>query len=172
MKKILFILLALLLVSSNIISLASCDVYDDNTNSDYSEDDNDDNKDENEEENAEEENAEEENAEEENEEENDNQYADLIPSDGLEFTLSDDETSYTVTGIGECTDTDIVIPATYEGLPVKQISNDAFSGYKAMTSIVLPNSITTLESSTFSGCTNLSSIVLGSSLSVINDFAF
>ena len=167
MKKILFILLALLLVSSNIISLASCDVYDDNTNSDYSEDDNDDNKDENEEENAEEENAEEE-----NEEENDNQYADLIPSDGLEFTLSDDETSYTVTGIGECTDTDIVIPATYEGLPVKQISNDAFSGYKAMTSIVLPNSITTLESSTFSGCTNLSSIVLGSSLSVINDFAF
>ena len=34
-------------------------------------------------------------------------------SEGLEYTLSDDGTYYSVTAIGTCTDGSIVIPATY-----------------------------------------------------------
>ena len=43
----------------------------------------------------------------------DNSYFDeLKPSEGLEMTLIDDERSYAVSGIGTCTDTEIVIPKT------------------------------------------------------------
>ena len=35
-------------------------------------------------------------------------------SEGLEFTLNSDKQSYSLTGIGSCTDADVVIPATYE----------------------------------------------------------
>ena len=38
-------------------------------------------------------------------------------SKGLEFGLNADEKSYSVTGIGICNDTDIVIPSVYNGLP-------------------------------------------------------
>ncbi len=33
--------------------------------------------------------------------------------EGLEYTLSSDGTYYSVTGIGTCTDTDVVIPESY-----------------------------------------------------------
>ena len=36
-------------------------------------------------------------------------------SEGLEFTLNEDGESYSVTGIGDCTDTEIIIPTKYQG---------------------------------------------------------
>jgi hypothetical protein len=42
-------------------------------------------------------------------------------SEGLEYELNEDGTSYSVIGIGTCEDTDIVIPSTYEGLPVTRL---------------------------------------------------
>ena len=47
-------------------------------------------------------------------------------SEGLEFLPSRDGTYYVVSGIGTCTDTDIVIPSTYEGLPVTKIYGQGF----------------------------------------------
>jgi hypothetical protein len=52
---------------------------------------------------------------------NNNEEQDLTPSEGLEFTLLDDGESYAFTGLGTCTDKDLVIPATYEGKPVTQV---------------------------------------------------
>ena len=49
-------------------------------------------------------------------------------SKGLAYTLSADGLSYSVTGIGTCTDKDIVIPVAYEGLPVTKIGKSAFQG--------------------------------------------
>lgn len=51
----------------------------------------------------------------------------LKESVGLEFKLNDDGESYSVTGIGTCTDTDIVIPKTYKGKTVTGIGDRASS---------------------------------------------
>lgn len=56
-------------------------------------------------------------------------------SEGLEFTLSSDGKYYTVSEIGTCTDTDVVIPSKYENLPVKKIGYGAFSGCSSLTDI-------------------------------------
>ena len=50
------------------------------------------------------------------------------PSEGLAYTLSDGEDYYIITGMGTCTDTNLVIPSTYEGKPVKEIASGAFCG--------------------------------------------
>ena len=65
-------------------------------------------------------------------------------SQGLNYALSDDGNSYIVTGIGSCTDTEVIIPATYEGKPVTEIGNEAFQGCMQLTNVVLPDSITTI----------------------------
>ena len=46
--------------------------------------------------------------------------------EGLTYALSDDSTYYICTGMGTCTDTELVIPTDYNGLPVKEIGDCAF----------------------------------------------
>lgn len=67
----------------------------------------------------------------------------------FEYTLSYDRESYIVSGIGECTDTDIVIPATHNGLPVTAIGNSAFSNYITIESITIPECVTTIGNNAF-----------------------
>lgn len=75
------------------------------------------------------------------------------PSEGLEFFLvtEDDAESmkeilgyyytpcYGLIGMGTCTDTDIVIPAEYNGLPVCVVRLDALS--ESVTSLYFPDSV-------------------------------
>ena len=93
-------------------------------------------------------------------------------SDGLEYKLSSDGRSYTVTDIGSCTDTDLIIPATYNDLPVTAISNNAFDFVTSLTSLTLPDSITSIGSMAFYGCTGLRQIDLGSGVTTIMGAAF
>jgi len=92
------------------------------------------------------------------------------PSEGLQFSKMTD--SYKVTGIGTCTDTDIVIPSTYEGLPVTQIGPWAFEHDLNITSVVIPNSVTRIENRAFWGCENLEQVKLPDSLLIIDEYAF
>ena len=62
-------------------------------------------------------------------------------SEGLVF-YPRGQSYYAVKGIGTCTDTDIVIPYEYNGLPVKEIAQDAFLWESSLTSITIPDSIT------------------------------
>ena len=62
-------------------------------------------------------------------------------SAGLEYTLSEDGTYYIVSGIGDCTDTNVIIPSIYEGKPVKEIGAYAFDGCSRLTSITIPSSV-------------------------------
>ncbi|MBR5140491.1 MAG: leucine-rich repeat protein, partial [Clostridia bacterium] len=49
-----------------------------------------------------------------------------ICSIGLSYELSADGEYYIVTGRGTCTDTEIIIPSKYNGLPVREIADRAF----------------------------------------------
>ena len=80
------------------------------------------------------------------------------PSEGLKYTISADKTYYEVSGIGACTDMDIVIPSTYEGLPVTSIGSMAFFNYSSLTGVVIPDSVTSIGASAFFNCSNLTSI--------------
>ena len=79
-------------------------------------------------------------------------------SQGLNYTLSEDGTYYIVSGIGTCKDTDIVIPAIYEGKLVKEIGERAFADCSSLTSVIIPDSVTSIGAFAFHGCTGLTHI--------------
>ncbi len=92
---------------------------------------------------------------------------------GLEYTKSNNYSPYyTVSGIGSCRDIDIIIPESYEGLPVTGIGSSAFSGEKNFRSIVIPESVTSIGESAFHDCTSLTSITIPDSVTVIDYSAF
>ena len=91
---------------------------------------------------------------------------------GLKFELNEDGKSYSVVGIGTCTDLDIVIPDTHEGLPVTSIGDDAFAWCESLTSIVIPDSVTRIGDYAFARCYSLTSVVIPDSVTSIGDDAF
>lgn len=93
-------------------------------------------------------------------------------SKGLHMLLNEDKKSYSVGGIGNCRDKDIVIPSTYNGLPVTGIWGNAFWHHTTITSVVIPNSIKTIGHAAFEGCTALTSVTIPNSVSKINTYAF
>ena len=92
-------------------------------------------------------------------------------TEGLAYTLSQDGTCYEVSGMGSATDEDIVIPKTYNGLPVKSIAAYAFEN-KSIKSIAISESITSIGDYAFRKCTNLTSITIGESVTTIGRSAF
>lgn len=101
-------------------------------------------------------------------------YTDPLPktSEGLEFKLSSDGTSYTLSGIGTCTDKIIVIPQTYNDKPVTSISILAFANNNNITGVIIPEGVITLGNRCFSRCQSLTSISLPDSLTTIEWNAF
>ena len=81
------------------------------------------------------------------------------PSEGLEMILNDNGT-YSVRGIGTCTDTHIVIPSDYNFKPVTRITAWAFSNQTSIQSIEIPSSVTELGYACFLKCTSLESLTL------------
>jgi len=92
-------------------------------------------------------------------------------SDNLEFMLNSDGKSYSVTGIGNCIDKDIIIPSTYENLPVTNINSWAFN-CESMTSVTIGNNITSIERNAFYECDLLESVMIPSSVTSIDYEAF
>ena len=73
----------------------------------------------------------------------------------LQYQLNEDGVSYSVVGLGSCTDTDVVIPSIYEQLPVTSIGERAFYNCIELTSIVIPDSVTSIENEAFARCLKL-----------------
>ena len=88
---------------------------------------------------------------------------------GLEYSQKADGT-YTVTGMGTCTETDIVI-GIYNNRDVTTIGYSAFSGCYSLTSIELPDSLTTIVNGAFYNC-SLTSIVIPEGVTTIGYGAF
>lgn len=66
----------------------------------------------------------------------------------------------------------VVIPKTYRGIPVKEIKDYAFRYQTRLTSITLPDCVTSIGGSAFSGCTGLTSIKIPDSVTSIGGDAF
>ena len=92
----------------------------------------------------------------------------------LEFSLSLDETCYVVIGCEFIDDNDcnIIIPTSYNGLPVKAIAGDAFYGCETLKSIVIPETIVAIGDWAFSECISLTSIEIPSSVKTIGKWTF
>ena len=101
-------------------------------------------------------------------------YADKIEevSIGLTYTLSSDGTTYSVAGLGTCKDTDIVIPSMYNGLPVTDIGWGAFYNRDNLTTVIIPDSVTSITNYAFSSCDNLTTVIIPDSVTSINAYAF
>lgn len=92
-------------------------------------------------------------------------------SEGLVFYLNPDGESYCVYR-GSCTDTDIVIPPTYEGKKVTAVGERSFNYEFDITSVTIPEGVTHIGEGAFSNSLNLKSVVLPSSLVEIATHAF
>ena len=94
------------------------------------------------------------------------------PTVGLEYTLNEEGTEYSVTSIGTATETDIVIASEHNGLPVTSISDQAFEeGYK-ITSVFIPGSVKSIGEDAFSNCIFLKSVTMEEGVTSIGDNAF
>ena len=93
-------------------------------------------------------------------------------SSNLSYSLNSDKKSYTVTGIGACTDAELAIPATYNNLPVTAIASSAFRKCTQLVSVLIPDSVITIGGSAFNECLNLKTVRFGSGVKSIGEYAF
>ena len=89
----------------------------------------------------------------------------------LTFELSSDGAYYIVSSC-DIEATRITIPQYYNNLPVKEIVDYSFLGCDVLESIIIPNSVTSIGSSTFEGCSSLTSITIPNSVTSIGKSAF
>ena len=92
-------------------------------------------------------------------------------STGLRFTYNSNYNGYILTGIGTCKDLDIIVPSAYNEKPVVGIGGNAFSN-SSITSITIPDSVTSIGSEAFFRCSSLTSIVIPDSVIEIGEGAF
>ncbi len=100
-------------------------------------------------------------------------------SNGLEYEYLDpdeysfvDEPCFGVKGLGTCTASDIVIPATFQGLPVRVVIGFAFKDCESIQSVSLPDGLTMILDAAFRNCKNLQEIVIPLSLKSVGFRAF
>lgn len=95
----------------------------------------------------------------------------LLISEQLEFTLLSDET-YSVS-VGEHEKSRyIVVPDTYNDVPVTKISDFAFQDCTRLKQIFIPETVTEIGVSAFENCSNLGFADLPVSVVCVKDYAF
>lgn len=100
--------------------------------------------------------------------------SEIVYSKGLEITnyISSGEPGCYLSGIGDCTDTEIYIPPYIDGRKVTAIYSDAFQYCDNITKVVIPDSVQWIGQSAFSGCDNLVSVIIPDTVVSIGNSAF
>lgn len=100
----------------------------------------------------------------------------VINRGGPEYKLTEDCSGYIVTGLREPANgesiSEVIIPATYEGLPVVGIAEEAFASNENITSVEIGENIEYIGEWAFYNCSELTAITLPSGLTDIGDRAF
>ena len=87
----------------------------------------------------------------------------------LIFELDENNQTYKVTGVGS--DKQIIIPSTYNGLPVTSIGQGAFLNTDII-DVTMSDNIILIEDSVFKNCSNLVSIKLSTNLKTVSESLF
>jgi len=104
-----------------------------------------------------------------------NYERELTDDQGLKYTLrlSDDYgIYYAVTGHSDELNEEIIIPSDFNGCPVKAIGDLAFYDCSGLTSVTIPNSVTSIGNDAFSGCSGLTSFIIPNSVTSIGGGVF
>jgi len=76
-------------------------------------------------------------------------------SAGLSYEFNADGLTCTVSGIGDCKHTEVIIPDRIYGVKVVGIESGAFKNCTQITSITIPETVIVIGEDAFDGCTNL-----------------
>src|SRR5579859_5530374 len=87
-----------------------------------------------------------------------------------QFNYTVTNQTVTITGYSG-TNSVLAVPSTIDGLPVTSIGVSAFF-LSSITSITIPNSVTTISDGAFSGCRSLTNITIPNSVTNIGEYAF
>ncbi len=90
----------------------------------------------------------------------------------LVFSLTPAEDSYSVRAVNKEIGGDLIIPETYNGLPVTSIDYLGFQNCSELTSVIIPESVTSIGGCSFIGCTNLKTISIPDSVEYIGENVF
>ena len=109
-----------------------------------------------------------------------NGHKPIITVDNFKYGLSDDNT-VSVEGIVDGSVKTVNIPSTikYENFDFKvtSIGYDAFNSwksdsYKSITSVTIPDSVTSIGDSAFQGCSNIEKLIIGKGVKSVSRYAF
>ena len=90
----------------------------------------------------------------------------------FDFAFTLDNTAAIVTNYKyKGTAADVTIPSRYQGKPVTMIDHAAFHN-SAVTSVTIPDSVTSIHDSAFAYCSSLTNISIPNSVTAIGSFAF
>lgn len=99
----------------------------------------------------------------------------LIPATGslgLAYAINPDGKTFSVAGIGNCTDEDVIIPENFCGYHVTSVMSNAFRECETIKSVTLPDTVTVIGQYAFADCKTLEYIYLPQGLVEIGERAF
>ncbi len=84
----------------------------------------------------------------------------------------DDDDSCTITGIGVCKDTEIIIPSVINGHKVTAIGEKAFDHCKNITNVVIPATVKSIGFRAFQYCTSLTEFTIPETITQMGEQIF
>ena len=84
-----------------------------------------------------------------------------IPAEG---TVPYEVQGSTITGLGNWTGSELILPEKINGITITAIGKDAFAGKSSIKTVYIPKTVTEIGDKAFSGCSALAKIVYGGSV--------